>query len=552
MLATNNDITDENVDVESRREKRSGCSPVAVRHNNYYMVQQTGVWDKLTKQYEAGYIGSLAELSAKIKEQTGVDISTMTLSRRLRSSDKQLVPKRKYAHADLDDEDVEKDMTNASSSSSGECYRSLSRRLCATMMTVAEDGGVRQYTRTRVSSDGLKEYFRCNRCYFQKCKTGGGIVATVAAYKGHLVGNKHPKHHEKCELVGVECAAVTAVDRESRLEVRAGQKDPREAHNEAFEKTVQLASSLSAPPGRKLSMTTMFPSFSHASMHNAKNNLSNDVIMREVKKECGKSGDEIIDVVGLVSSSIPQEGLVKSLQNSSRVQATARKSFERFSNDAFVSQDSLDYRDDEKQLRERERMSNELDMKGSSIIGDASISQASTSKTFSGRRHYVIRNPITGRIIACNSTLRHVNKNKSSVARLMCGLESSHLTTSQFLPDTGAVGFKPHDVNGRSKRLSSTFGSSVCLKMNSEISTQSEEKMAFDRIKSFDDAVQVVSTHFNTNDDTSERDQFDRMGESVAHSLRGVYEVDADAAARFQSELLQVMSKYEKTVEAKQ
>uniref|UniRef100_A0A914R392 Uncharacterized protein n=1 Tax=Parascaris equorum TaxID=6256 RepID=A0A914R392_PAREQ len=45
-----------------------------------------GVWDELKKDYEEGRIGSLSELSTKIKEQTGVDISVMTLSRRLRST----------------------------------------------------------------------------------------------------------------------------------------------------------------------------------------------------------------------------------------------------------------------------------------------------------------------------------------------------------------------------------------------------------------------------------------------------------------------------------
>lgn len=45
-----------------------------------------GVWDELKKEYEEGRIGSLSELSARIKEQTGVDISIMTLSRRLRST----------------------------------------------------------------------------------------------------------------------------------------------------------------------------------------------------------------------------------------------------------------------------------------------------------------------------------------------------------------------------------------------------------------------------------------------------------------------------------
>lgn len=37
-------------------------------------------------------------------------------------------------------------------------------------------------------------------------------------------------------------------------------------------------------------------------------------------------------------------------------------------------------------------------------------------------------------------------------------------------------------------------------------------------------------------------------GESMAESLRGVYELDKDAALQFKGELLEVMAKYEKAV----
>uniref|UniRef100_A0A0M3IHR2 HTH myb-type domain-containing protein n=1 Tax=Ascaris lumbricoides TaxID=6252 RepID=A0A0M3IHR2_ASCLU len=450
-------IVDENIDVADREREDVRRLPNVVRRRKYALVQQTGVWDELKKEYEEGRIGSLSELSARIKEQTGVDISIMTLSRRLRSTDKQLVCKRKFMSDDETLEDIDADLVEYSSS--GDCYRSLSRRLCATMLTIAEAGGVRQYTRTRTSADGLKEYFRCNKCYFHRCKTGGGVIASVSLYKGHLIGEKHPRHHEKCELVAVEHAAVIAVDRESRLEVRAGQKDPKEAHSEAFARTVQLASSSSAPAGRKLSMSTMFPSWHRVrksyyrhrrsglgdvSTHNPKNIaidvFHDDVIAKDYK--CTRNLDQIFNVLEPVTSFIPSEHRVKKPDlGNCGIEVKDSGSFEHATDDMVISSDS------------NERLS------AGCLCGkgglDEGLDVSEPPKKFysvehtlqspskvTGRRHYLKRDPITGRITVCNATPHPIRAENVAHCQINEGSSIFRKELSDSLTSTGDVDSK--------------------------------------------------------------------------------------------------------------
>uniref|UniRef100_A0A915C9P5 MADF domain-containing protein n=1 Tax=Parascaris univalens TaxID=6257 RepID=A0A915C9P5_PARUN len=410
------DETSDTVDAECEDVRRM---PNAVRRRKYAFVQQTGVWDELKKDYEEGRIGSLSELSTKIKEQTGVDISVMTLSRRLRSTDKRLISKRKFMSDDETVDDIEADLVEYSSSE--DCYRSLSRRLCATMLTVAEAGGVRQYTRTRTSADGLKEYFRCNKCYFHRCKTGGGVIASVSLYKGRLVGEKHPRHHEKCELVAVEHAAVIAVDRESRLEVRAGQKDPREAHSEAFARTVRLASSSSAPAGRKLSMSTMFPSWHRvrksyyrhrrsglgdASTHTPKKIANgvfhNDVLAKDFK--CARNLDEALNVLEPVTSFIPSGRRMKKpdLKNCG-IEVIDVGRFDHATDDMVTSSESNE-RSNADCLSGKGDVGEGMDVSGPPTKFCAAEHTLPSPSKVTGRRHYLKRDPVTGRITVCNRT----------------------------------------------------------------------------------------------------------------------------------------------------
>ncbi|VDK50665.1 unnamed protein product [Anisakis simplex] len=112
----------------------------------------------------------------------------------------------------------------------GGYYRSLSNQLHATVLTVKESGGVRQYTRS--NANGTREYFRCRRCCAMKRKYGGDVAARIITNNGQIVGDKYPKHHERCELIPVEYATIKAVDRQGRFDVRSGRKDPKEAHHE--------------------------------------------------------------------------------------------------------------------------------------------------------------------------------------------------------------------------------------------------------------------------------------------------------------------------------
>lgn len=109
-------------------------------------------------------------------------------------------------------------------------YRSLSRKLRNTLLTIGEQGGVRQYQRLGISTDGSKEYFRCGSCYRCKRKKGDGIVAHLTMREGRIISDAHPRHHEDCRPISEESAAIQALDRQSRKDVRIGKKLPKDAH----------------------------------------------------------------------------------------------------------------------------------------------------------------------------------------------------------------------------------------------------------------------------------------------------------------------------------
>ncbi|VDM25274.1 unnamed protein product [Toxocara canis] len=221
-------------------------------------------YKNLLRQYDEGIIQTQKQLRDKVKEATGVTLSMATLSRHLKLLTGNERRKREEAHGSADIPSSSTPPTCREMLGTTSCevkYRSLSRRLNSTILTIGEQGGVRQYRRLSVSSDGTKEYFRCIGCYRSSHKNGGGMVAHLTVHDGRIVSSAHPQHHENCRLVSEEKAAIQALDRQSRKDVRTGKKAPRDAHAVGFERVVQLAESCGGPPGRTFSMPAMYPSW---------------------------------------------------------------------------------------------------------------------------------------------------------------------------------------------------------------------------------------------------------------------------------------------------
>lgn len=108
--------------------------------------------------------------------------------------------------------------------------RTLSRKLHNTLITLPEQGGLRQYTFVKSSSDGQCEYYRCNNCAREKKRTGWGPTAYIKVQNECVISGKTAQHHPNCEVIEESRALTTAIDRQCRMQIRKGQSLPHNAY----------------------------------------------------------------------------------------------------------------------------------------------------------------------------------------------------------------------------------------------------------------------------------------------------------------------------------
>ncbi|KHN86395.1 hypothetical protein Tcan_13605 [Toxocara canis] len=578
----------------------------------YARKQGLEIWDDLVRQYEEGIIPTLKELSHRIKDVTGVTVSLGTLSRHLNSGENRRMRKNRVLMA-RGYEDLTKEEILGPAPSEVK-YRSLSRKLQNTLLTIGEEDGVRQYNRVTVSVDGSKEYFRCAFCYKCKRKTGTGAVAYLTVCEGRIVGNLHPQHHEDCQPMSEERAAIEAVDRQSRRDVRAGKKLPKDAHADGFERAVELARSSGGPPSRKFNMPAMFPPWSkvghsynrarkHALSRTQKGEAQDSIdVQRDPfpsddfideshspKKQRDAITDDMKEIIDPISSSPPPRISPAISTESINVDSgmISDSAYEPLPSATIPGVSRSASPGIDESLNHQMPPKIYATSKGQISPVPTTANSANFQQTYPTspvRRHWLVRNPRTGRI-----TVRKCVPPQVFCRNLMPGhviIQSSAATPAQTATESifggrivkangdylhaavkrEAIMSPVHDTANddylhegpRGEAFISPVRDTTNMVSSSmHLSTRGCSLMNFETRRSYDaEATQEI--HSEKSVDTlsaiealldkaaaKTRDEYDRIGESVADCMRKVCEGNASVGVKFKCELLQMMAKYE-------
>uniref|UniRef100_A0A915ACK5 RYYR-CCHC domain-containing protein n=1 Tax=Parascaris univalens TaxID=6257 RepID=A0A915ACK5_PARUN len=547
--------------------------PVVRRVEQRAMMERlykSEIWSDLVRQYDERSIPTLKELRKRILETTGIDISYPTLSRHLNSGGKGKERRMRARSAPSSASAIKEEILV--SAPSVVKYRSLSRKLRNTLLTIGEQGGVRQYQRLGMSTDGSKEYFRCGSCYRCKRKKGDGVVAHLTMREGRIISDAHPRHHEDCRPISEESAAIQALDRQSRKDVRIGKKLPKDAHAVGFERALELANNSGGPPSRKFSMPAMYPAWNRVrrayyrarrkALHQVQKPDGQDLsdaecdasrsevfIEETLAAESGTATDsttEFIDPVSL-SASLPI----------SRV--TSAESPEIDSNIA---------------VDEVLASTTSGESRSSSSVHDGAISSCTSAKNFDMpsvlspsdstlkqsistspvRRRWLMRDVRTGRIVVreCVSS-RFVPKivvphRKTPLPNPHASTESVHdhgvvkMSGDYMRNDLKRQEIVPHHSDGEDS-VSNPLQLPTAEHSGTVMGNHPSRTHRTAKIAQMEDGANK-EVLINESDKGS-KDEYDKIGESLADCLRKVCEKNLGVGVKFKCDLLQMMAKYE-------
>uniref|UniRef100_A0A915A6K7 BED-type domain-containing protein n=3 Tax=Parascaris univalens TaxID=6257 RepID=A0A915A6K7_PARUN len=540
----------------------------------------------LLYRYKMGYIGTLRALGNMVENATGRRYAISTLLRKVRKLDEEALLGQKGS-IKADDHVLSLNDIRESGPSALCGRRTLSRKLHNTLITLPEQGGLRQYTFVKSSSDGQCEYYRCNNCAREKKRTGWGPTAYIKVQNECVISGKAAQHHPNCEVIEESRALTTAIDRQCRMQIRKGQSLPHNAYKKGFERAVELASLSGSEPGKKLSIAAAFPSWQrvrtsyfrmrreglkenstifdsaaeeadcpdidryrngHTKMEvapgcimddaeTAPSRASLDVYTKKEKME----SDNVVANVNVVSSS----------PNSSAEVTEATSAVDLDSSGDMMDSMVSEITGDETVLPQpfsgnESELTSDGHREGaasacSSRPMEERMQQPTSSNTY--RRHYLTRDPRTGRITlyktmplkttAEHSVFQRCSSSDKDDSRK--AVEGIRLRRAKFLDCSSAGSGVSEDI------LSAPLSAFIGGKSASLQNTLSYVKAGY-----IDSLESVKKT------DHSSHDECTNIGDSIANCLREVGEMDAAAARQFKNDLIEVVTKYQKATLCKQ
>ncbi|KHN86925.1 hypothetical protein Tcan_15108 [Toxocara canis] len=139
-------------------------------------------------------------------------------------------------------------------------YLGLSQNLKTDALIIYNASGDARMYRASFQRNHTK-YYRCSRCDTIRRRRGEGEVAKLKVVRGVVEGDKFPKHNPECAPLRYEEVQALMLDRSARREVKGLKCNPKDAWQKGFERAMQLALSANGPPGSRLSIATTYPSW---------------------------------------------------------------------------------------------------------------------------------------------------------------------------------------------------------------------------------------------------------------------------------------------------
>ncbi|KHN86915.1 hypothetical protein Tcan_15091 [Toxocara canis] len=587
--------------IVNRSDEKIGDFKNGMSDERHMSTQQCAstretLYDLLCR-YKWGYIGSLRQLREVVENAIGKKYSISTLLRKVRKLDEST-----QKGTDSSEQVREQSLHQIRESGEGElCWRkTLSQQLRKTLITLPEKGGVRQYTCIRRTRDGSCEYYRCNNCTRWRRKTGFGRIAYIRVLEGHVISGKAAQHHPSCELIDATSALTKAIDRQCRVQVRNGQSNPRNAYKKGFKRAVELASLSGDCADRKFTVATAFPPWQRVRSayfrmqreRLRKTSLPNaDIVKAERVDDC--SSHESQD--GCMKTELSTESAVSSVEsassraplyNSAKVtckvvsdMSSTPDASTSSSNTASLTEHLLPTTDSHNDMRDlvineltvsraalsssnvqhMQRCHSSSQSRGTPVEPSSESAFPSCSRllkidcqsettcsngTF--RRHYLTRDPYTGRITVCKSaTVQRTTKHSTSQRFPLRNSNSSHeiLKKKTVFDET-------------SPELTHLNNNEECV-LVAPISFYEKKQSQFPELKSVarfkreargNDSPAATGVLLKAANHSQRCDECNNIGNSVADCLREIEHVDVDIATQFKTELMEMMAKYRKSL----